>query len=74
MFHHTSKTNETTPDVNKPVVDKQEKTVGNTLHRRTAEEQSDSQKPVDQTVVEPKKKGKLETLKVSPLGNSVLTV
>lgn len=74
MFHHTSKTNEVTPDANKSMIDEQNKTVENTSDRPTAEMQSDSQQPVVQTVVEPEKKGKFETLKVFPLGNNVLTV
>ena len=75
MFHNTSKRNEITPDANKSIIDKQEQTAENTSDKPTAEMQSDSQQPVVQTVVvEPEKKGKFETLKVSPLGNNVLMV
>ena len=77
MFHHTCKTNEITPDANKSTVDKQDKTVANGSDKSTAEMQSNSQQSVVQTIVdepEPEKKGKFETLKVSPLGKHVLTI
>jgi hypothetical protein len=75
MFHNTSKRNEIIPDANKSVIDKQEQTAENTSDKSTAEMQSDSQQPAVQTVVvEPEKKGKFKTLKVSPPGNNVLMV